>query len=396
MTEFPVPKDVRRVRQFLGLASYYQRFILSFARVAHSSHALTQKGALFDWIQDCQESFESLKQLLMTAPVLAFLRFDQGFVLETDASGLGLGAVLSQKQPDGKLHPIAFASLALSPCERNYGITELETFAVVWAVSHFRSYLYRQEVVVYTDHSAVNAVLENPHSSGKHTRWWIQVHGGGVRSLQIRYRSGRENVNADALSRSPGTGAVPDDKSDANVVMQVVSEDMADLIVLAPDVSSPVQSDVLASEQRKDTKVQAMIQYLTDGSLLEDEKQSRAVIRQASLFTLSGDGILYYLEPKESRRRAVVPKTLRDDVMRSVHGGPFAGHFSGDRLYKTLVRSWYWDGMYTDCAKHRKGCPQCCIVVGGGKRGNPPLQPIPVSRPFQILGIDIMDLPKTD
>ena len=88
-----------------------------------------------------------------------------------------------------------------------------------------------------------------------------------------------------------------------------------------------------------------------------------------------------------------MPKIL---FMKCVHGGPFAGHFSGDCPYKTLVRSWYWEGMYSDCEKHRKGCPQCCIVMAGGKRGNPHLQPIPVTRPFQILGIDIMDLPCTE
>ena len=94
--------------------------------------------------------------------------------------------------------------------------------------------------------------------------------------------------------------------------------------------------------------------------------------------------------------RAVVPKTLCEMVMKGVHGGLFAGHFSEDCLYKTLVRSWYWEGMYSDCEKHRKSCPQCCIVMGGGKRGNPPLQSIPVSRLFQKLGIDIMDLPCTE
>ena len=164
---------------------------------------------------------------------------------------------------------------------------------------------------------------------------------------------------------------------------------------MVPGAYLPIQSDVLAKEQRKDSKVQAVIQFLTDGTVPEDKKLSRAVIRQSSLFILSDD-VLHYLDPKRGHRRAVVPKTLCEMVMKGVHGGPFAGHFSGDRLYQTLVRSWYWEGMYSDCEKHRKGYSQCCIVMGGGKCGNPPLQPIPVSRPFQILGIDIMDLPCTE
>jgi len=90
--------------------------------------------------------------------LLTFPKFGKEFVLETDASGLGLGAALSQRQTAGKMHPVAYASRALSPCEKNCRITELETLAVVWAVSHFHSYLYGQEVVVFTDHSAVCAI----------------------------------------------------------------------------------------------------------------------------------------------------------------------------------------------------------------------------------------------
>ena len=82
----------------------------------------------------------------------------------------------------------------------------------------------------------------------------------------------------------------------------------------------------------------------------------------------------------------MVPEHLRKSITQSVHGGLFSGHFSGNRLFKVLSRKWWWEG----------GCSQCCIVSGGGKPGNSPLQPIPISRPFQILGIDVMDLPQTE
>jgi len=124
-------------------------------------------------------------------------------VLETDASVKGLGSVLSQIQDDGKLHPVAYASRALSPQEKNYGISELETLAVVWACSHFHAYLYGHHVTIYTDHSAVKAILGAPSPSGKHARWWTKVYGSGMKSIQIVYRTGKENSNADALSRNP-------------------------------------------------------------------------------------------------------------------------------------------------------------------------------------------------
>lgn len=141
VTDFPTPQNIKGIRQFLRLASYYRRFIQNFAKIAHPLHALTRKEAPFHWTKECQEAFTLLKHKLSSAPVLAYPDFCKDFVLETDASIKGLGAVLSQKQSDGKLYPIAFASRALSPPEKNYAVIELETLAVVWACSHFHAYL---------------------------------------------------------------------------------------------------------------------------------------------------------------------------------------------------------------------------------------------------------------
>ena len=112
-----------------------------------------------------------LKEKLTTAPVLAYPSFGKPYTVETDASISGLGAVLSQIQVDKKLHPVAYASRSLSPAERNYSVTKLETLAVVWALARFHSYLYGQSVTVITDHAAVRAVLETPNPSCKHARW---------------------------------------------------------------------------------------------------------------------------------------------------------------------------------------------------------------------------------
>ena len=182
------------------MASYCRRFIAGFAKIAQPLHRLTVKDVPFEWCPGCGFA---LKNKLVTPPVLAYPCFGKAFTLETDASILGLGAVLSQKQIDQKLHPVAYASRALNPTEKNYSVTELETLAVVWAITHFRSYLYGGVVTVITDHSAVKPVLEAPNPTGKHARWWTQVYGRGIKSVNIIYRAGRENKSADALSRSP-------------------------------------------------------------------------------------------------------------------------------------------------------------------------------------------------
>ena len=175
--DFPVPTSVKEVRQFVGLASYYRRFIAGFAKIAEPLHSLTRKGAVFTWTDQCKEAFTVLLSKLISAPVLCYPDFSRSFCLETDASIKGLGAILSQRHLDGKLHPVAYASRALTPQEKKYAATELETLAVVWSVSHFHAYLYGHDVVVYTDHSAVQAVLETPSPNGKHARWWSKLFG---------------------------------------------------------------------------------------------------------------------------------------------------------------------------------------------------------------------------
>ena len=127
---FPQPQDVKSLRSFLGLASYYRRFISGFSVVANPLFALTKKDVDSQWTATCEEAFQELKKRLTEAPVLAFPVFHQRFLLDTDASGIGLGAVLAQKQEGGSVRPVAYASRTLQPHERNYGVTELEAFGL--------------------------------------------------------------------------------------------------------------------------------------------------------------------------------------------------------------------------------------------------------------------------
>lgn len=167
--DYPRPQTVKQLRSFLGLASYYRRFIPRFSQVAAPLYALTKKDASFKWTPTCQDTFKQLKQILTQAPVLTFPDFSKPFVLETDTSGIGLGAVLSQEH-DGIRKPICYASRTLQFHEKNYGVSELEALAVVWAVKHYRVYLYGHKCDVYTDHEALLSLMNHPHPSGKLAR----------------------------------------------------------------------------------------------------------------------------------------------------------------------------------------------------------------------------------
>ena len=226
VTMFLAPTDVNGVRRFLGLASYYRRFIDGFAKIAAPLRELTRKNAVFHWTGACGEAMRSLKDKLTSAPVLTYPSFNKPFTVETDACINGLGAVLQQTQDDSKLHPVAYASRSLTDAERNYSITELEVLAVVWALTRFHSYLYGQSVTVVTDHTAVKAVLETPNPSAKHARWWTRVYGNGLKDVRIVYRPGRLNATADALSRSPHSGPPPSGEGEDETQVSAVKSAM--------------------------------------------------------------------------------------------------------------------------------------------------------------------------
>ena len=285
---FPQPTDVKGVRRFLSLVSYYRHFVRSFTKLAQPLHALTRKSVDFHWSEECQEAFKTLKNCLTKAPILAYPDFKACFYLETDASVQGLGSVLSQIKNDGKLHPIAFASRALSPGERNYSITELETLAVVWGISYFRAYLYGSDVTIYTDHSAVKSVLLDPHAVGKHARWWSRVFNSGINEVEILYRPGRDNACADALSRHPIQPAPKRGvaESEIQVMLASVDEDLEALLKCAQS---------LHKEQLKDPELYQIWDYLQSERLPADDQEAKKIVASAQLYVLSED-ILYYLE----------------------------------------------------------------------------------------------------
>ena len=134
-------------------------------------------------------AFQHLKQCLVSCLVLPYPNFDEDFVLEADASVMDLGKVLAQRQSDGFTHPIAYASHALSPSKCNYRITDLETLAVAWALSHFHHFVYGHKVTVITDQVAVKAILDTFNPSGCHAQWWIRVFGQGIKEVSIVHRA---------------------------------------------------------------------------------------------------------------------------------------------------------------------------------------------------------------
>jgi hypothetical protein len=205
--EWPIPQNVTELRSFMGTANYYRKFIAGFSTIAAPLHDLTSKGVPYVWTEACQEAFDKLKTELCTAPVLAFPVPGAMYILDTDASDRGIGAVLSQlvpvKSEDGAVQKyeekvLAYASKSLSKHERNYGVTRREMLALVWFVRYFRPYLYGREFIARTDHASLQWLRSFKEPEGQVARW-LQVLG--EYHYNVAHREGLKHGNADGLSR---------------------------------------------------------------------------------------------------------------------------------------------------------------------------------------------------
>ena len=197
--QWPRPQDIKGLRAFLGFCSYYRTFVPDFATTAAPLHALLGKGVEFQWGHECEQAMLELKKKMMQAPVLAFPRAEGEWVVDTDASNVGLGAVLSQRQPNGEERVLMFASRSLGRPERNYCVTRRELLAVVFAIRKFRHYL-TEKITVRTDHNALRWLLGFKEPEGQLARWLIEL---SSYDIDVQHRPGAQHANADGLSRLP-------------------------------------------------------------------------------------------------------------------------------------------------------------------------------------------------
>jgi len=191
--EWPIPKDVADIRSFMGLAGYYRRFVEGFSRVAHPITSLQKKGKVFKWTPECQQSFEHLKHLLTTAPILCIADPNKDYVVCTDASKEGVGGVLMQ---EGRV--IAYESRKLKEHEQKYSAYDLELAAVIHALKMWRHYLLGRKFLLLTDHHSLTNYFSQPTLNARQARWADFLSGF---DFEIKHLKGKENRVADALSR---------------------------------------------------------------------------------------------------------------------------------------------------------------------------------------------------
>lgn len=239
---YPLPKTTTDIKSFLGLVGYYRRFIKDFAKITQPLTACLKKRNKIIIDQKYIDAFNKCKELLTNAPLLQYPDHSKPFILTTDASNVALGAVLSQGQV-GSDQPVAYASRTLSDTESRYSTIERELLAIIWAVKQFRPYLYGKKFYIYTDHRPLAWLnsLKDPNS--KLTRWRLRLQDY---DFEIIYKNGKQNTNADALSRIKLNALDSDDES------MKVNPDQ-DFMTKLNDIDNEIEQLIMKRQNRNDS-----------------------------------------------------------------------------------------------------------------------------------------------
>lgn len=385
---WPRPTNLHELRSFLGLCTYYRRFVPGFANVAGSLHELTQKNRKFEWSGAQETAFQKLKELLSTAPILAYPIPGEKFVLDTDASGHGIGGVLSQVV-NGQEKVVAYFSKVLSKPERNYCVTRRELLAVMESVKHFHKYLYGQHFLLRTDHAALRWLLQFKDPEGQVARWIERLQSY---DFTIEHRKGSQHGNADALSRRPckiECGHCSRTENKAGTI------DVRLLNVLPEEkwTKEEVQRD-----QRSDTDLATIIKHKELGrkpawqEISNESQICKAYWAQWQSLELH-DGCLYRIwESEDGKIRSkllVIPKAKFKEIIKDYHNGSSGGHLGITKTTEKIKKRFYWVGCQETVADWIRRCDQCAIAKGPRQRTRGKMHQYNVGAPFERIAMDI-------
>ena len=216
---FPVPRNQKELRSFLGLCNYYRKFVKGYSKITNPLTSLLCKDVAYKWTEECQSAFDKLKTALTTSPVLAYPDHSKPFTLTTDASGSAIGYILGQADSNGKERVIAYGGRSLNKHERKYPVSEKEGLAIVEGIKTYHVYLASQPFKIFTDHAALKWLNNVKQSTGRLARWAVLLQGY---QYEINYKPGKKNEVADALSRRPYPKTPDSLPEPADVILQLM------------------------------------------------------------------------------------------------------------------------------------------------------------------------------
>uniref|UniRef100_A0AAQ6ID30 Gypsy retrotransposon integrase-like protein 1 n=1 Tax=Anabas testudineus TaxID=64144 RepID=A0AAQ6ID30_ANATE len=431
------PKTIGELRQVLGLLSYYRQYIKDFSRIANPLYELTKGPDLgtisqpkgrklhtkgnakvvpshtpIEWTDSHQQTLEQLINCLVQPPVLAFPDFSQPFILHTDASNKGLGAVLYQKQ-NGRMCVIAYGSQTLSASEKNYHFHsgKLEFLALKWAITErFRDYMYYAPFfTVYSDNNPLTYVLSTAKLNATGSRWVAKL---ADFNFTIKYRPGKENIDADSLSRMPvevekfmnecteemsydavgATAQAVEAQQESNAVWSMAISVHGVLDVTGTTIVSitPVQ---LQQDQKNDIHIGPVLQSKLSGvrPLRKEQKnfspQSLCLVREWEKLETDENGVMW--RKTAHRKQLVLPDQHRITVLKELHEQ--MGHQGTDRTVSLIRDRFFWPYMQREIEQYVLTCA-CLKQKKPSRETRAPLTNIVTTQPFELVSVDFLHL----
>ena len=386
VASWPTPLSTKEVQQFLGFSSYYRRFVQNYATIAKPLHRLTERPNKFVWTTECQTAFDELRSRLVSPPILAHPDFSRPFILDTDASDIGIGSVLSQLGEDGQEKVVAYGSRLLTKAERQYCTTRKELLAVVTFTKQYRPYLIGQQFTLRTDHNSLSWLQTFREPQGQLARWLEQLQEF---NFTIVHRRGRKHNNADALSRLP-----------CRQCGRNSHLGQEELVINTTAIQSPlVPAELLRNAQLEDPSLGPLLRGKQHGCkpCIEDlgptSRETRRLLQIWDQLQVN-DGVLCRLylpvHTEGPRAQQLVPKALQNEVLCQLHEGIGGGHLGIDKTLSRLKERFYWPGHHMDVTNWCRSCKTCASRKDPPRRPRAPLKNMKAGYPLQIIATDII------
>ena len=358
-----VPTNLKELRGFLGCVGYYRRFIEGYSKIATSLTKLLQKDVPYEWNEERQAAFLTLKERLMQAPVLQPPDWSKSFHVDVDVSKFCIGLVLGQKDEGSKDHPIYYASRQLNPAEKNYSTTEREALGIIYACKKFRHYLLGYKTIFHTDHNALKYMFNQADLSGRIARWVLLLQEF---DFEVQVKPGKAHVNADYLSRLTGVG--PEDK-----------------------IEDTFPDENLFHIEGEDSLYFDIVQFLISGLFPRtmSVEQKSVFLHKVGPYTLIKN-VLYKLTPDMKLKRCLERREI-PRVISALHEGNAGGHFAvKTTVAKIRDAGYWWPTMHRDVYQFIRSCDPCQRQGKPLNSGKWPLIPIMPLAPFAKWGIDFV------